>query len=290
MTTLPQGFDYQGIYCYPSQTDASSFYYIPGTPISQRTSQGSPTISLMALDQFALLQISSEWEVSPEQLEALRKTIASHYNQTDVHLQPAPITVESVTLSLKNQQGEFEALASTQSSGYVPFSAVFSVQLTNEQKAQAIAAFNGRDDQLRVTYKAALEVEVFAKATIAGDITADLKKLPKNPELADCLTQIESAISSSDPQGVAHQRLKVEQSASPQASDDLQKRTLQLAQDRAAELLLGLAQGAPIVYDRSTFRASADLTESLPIPIERSADVSTWFPIGSGLDYVQLIG
>jgi hypothetical protein len=282
MTTLPQGFDYQGIYCYASQADASSFYYIPGTPVPQRTSQGSPTISLMALDQFAMLQLSSEWDVSSDQLEGLRKTIASHCNQTDIHLQLAPIVVESVTLSLKNQQGEFEVLKSTQSSGYVPFSALFSIQLTNEQKAQSISAFNGRGDQLIVTYKAALEVEVSAKATIDGDITADLKKLPKNPEMADCLTQIETAI--------AHQRLKVEQSASPEASEDLQKRTLQLAKDRAAELLLRLAQGAPIVYDRSTFRAAADLTESIPIPVERSADISTWFPIGSGLDYVQLIG
>jgi hypothetical protein len=281
MTNLPQGFDYQGIYCYPSQTDASSFYYIPGAPVSQRTSQGSPTISLMALDQFAMLQVSSEWTVTSEQLEALRDTIASQHNQSDIYLLPAPITVESVTLSLKNEQGNFDVLASTQSSGYVPFSVVFSVQLTNEQKAQAIAAFNGRDDQLRVTYKAVLEVQVSAKATIAGDITADLKKLPKTPELADCLTQIESAI--------AHQRLKVEQSNSPEASDDVQKRALKLAKDRASELLLRLAQGAPTVCDRSTFRASADLTESIPISVERSADISTWFPSGTGLEYVQLL-
>ncbi len=282
MTPLPQGFDYQGIYYYPSQTDASSFYYIPGTPGPQRTAQGSPMISLMALDQFAMLQVSSEWNVTSEQLEAISKTIATQCHPSDIHLQLAPIAVESVTLSLKNERGDFDVLDTTQSSGYVPFSAVFSVQLTNEQKAQAIAAFNGRDDQLKVTYKATLAVEIYAKATIAGDITADLKKLPKNPEMADCLTQIERAI--------ADHRLKVEQSASPKASDDLQKRTLKLAQDRAAELLLSLAQGAPIVYDRSTFRASADLTESLPISLERSVDISTWFASESGMDYVQLMG
>ncbi|KAM3093741.1 hypothetical protein ACKFKG_18495 [Phormidesmis sp. 146-35] len=282
MTPLPQGFDYQGIYCYPNPTEASSFYYIPGAPVSQRTSQGLPSISLMAIDQFAMLQVSSEWTVAPEQLEAISNTIASQCHPSDIQLQLAPIVVESVTLLLKNERGEFEILGTTQSSGYVPFSAVFSVQLVNEQKAQAIAAFNGRADQLKVTYKATLEVEVSAKVTIAGDITADLKKLPKNPEITDCQTQIESAI--------AHHRLKVEQSASPHASDDLQKRTLKLAQDRAADLLLHLAQGAPIVHDRSTFRASADLIESLPVSLERSGDISTWFATGSGMDYVQLIG
>ncbi|MCY7279036.1 MAG: hypothetical protein LH702_36195 [Phormidesmis sp. CAN_BIN44] len=284
MTTLPKGFDYQGIYYYPSQTDPSSFYYIPAVPVPQRTSQGDPAVSLMVLDQFAMLQLSSEWTVTSEQLDALQKNIAEQFDREPeaVQLQLAPLTVDDVTLSLKTEQGDFEVLKTTHSSGYLPFSAVFSVDLSDEQKAQAIAAFNDRKDQLIVTYKAALDIEISAKVTIAGNIQTDLQKLPKKSVLKDCLAQIETAI--------AHKQLRLEHTASPKASGELCQKTEQLAKERAAELLLSMAQGVPVVYDRSDFQASATLTESLPVGVERSADISTWFPTGRGLDYMQLIG
>lgn len=284
MTTLPEGFDYEGVYCYPSQTDPTSFYYIPGVPTSQRTSQGHPAVSLMVLDKFAMLQISSEWAVVSKQLKGLQKEIAQPLDlePDEIQLQPAPITVEEVTLSLKNEQGDFEVLKTAQSSGYLPFSALFSVQLSNAQKAQAIAAFNGRKDQLMVTYKASLDVGISAKATIAGEITTDLQKLPQNPTLEDCLAQIETAI--------AHKRLKLDYTSSPEASDELRQKTECLAKEHAAELLFSMAKGAPVMYDRSQFHASADSTQSLPVQVERSADISTWFPIGKGLEYMQVIG
>ncbi|NJR51548.1 MAG: hypothetical protein HC780_20135 [Leptolyngbyaceae cyanobacterium CSU_1_3] len=77
MTTLPKGFDYQGIYYYPSQDQASSFYYIPGKPMSQQTEQGNPTVSLMVLGEFAMLQLSSEWRVPDDQLNGLQRAIAT---------------------------------------------------------------------------------------------------------------------------------------------------------------------------------------------------------------------
>ncbi|NJR51549.1 MAG: hypothetical protein HC780_20140 [Leptolyngbyaceae cyanobacterium CSU_1_3] len=133
-----------------------------------------------------------------------------------------------------------------------------------------------------MTYQASLEIEISAQATIAGDITTDLQKLPKHPNLEDCLRQIETALD--------RKRLTLEKSASPAASDELCERAEQLAKERAAELMLRIAQGAPIIYDRSTFRAEANLKEGIPVSMERSADVSTWFPSGKGLEYLQLIG
>lgn len=144
-------FNYQGIEYY---ADCSCFYYIPGTPTSQATPQGHPAASMIVLDQVAMLQLSSEWSVPTQQLEALESAIAKQFNLKSVSLHPAPLTVESVTLSVKTNSGEFEELQSAKSSGYPPFTTVFSVQLEGDQKAQAIAAFNGRKDQLIITYQA----------------------------------------------------------------------------------------------------------------------------------------
>lgn len=157
--------NYEGIDYYVDCSDSSRFYYIPSTPTSQATSQGHPAISLMVLDQFTMLQLSSEWSVSSDQLEQLETAIAKQFNLDTVFLQPAPLTVESVTLSLRTHKGDFEALKVVQSSGYPPFTALFSMQLDNEQKAQAIAAFNGRKEQLIVTYKATLKSMEIERST-----------------------------------------------------------------------------------------------------------------------------
>ncbi|MER3476419.1 MAG: hypothetical protein C4287_07515, partial [Leptolyngbya sp. ERB_1_2] len=172
MATLDR-FNYQGIEYYVDLSDPSSFYYIPGIPTSQHTPQGQPAASLMVLDQLAMLQLSSEWDVSSDQLEELRTAIAKQFHLGTVSLQPAPLTVESVILSLKTNKGDFEVLKSAESSGYPPFTTVFSVQLDNEQKAQAIAAFNGRKDQLIITYKVSLKTEIVAEVMIKGDVTED---------------------------------------------------------------------------------------------------------------------
>ncbi|MER3435377.1 MAG: hypothetical protein C4288_18720 [Leptolyngbya sp. ERB_1_1] len=278
MATLDR-FNYQGIEYYVDLSDPSSFYYIPGIPTSQHTPQGQPAASLMVLDQLAMLQLSSEWDVSSDQLEELRTAIAKQFHLGTVSLQPAPLTVESVILSLKTNKGDFEVLKSAESSGYPPFTTVFSVQLDNEQKAQAIAAFNGRKDQLIITYKVSLKTEIVAEVMIKGDVTEDLKKLPKTPTLEDCSRQIDSAI-------VQH-RLKLEQSS--KAPEDLLEKAIQLAKRRAAQLLLSMAEDAPIPYDRTHFQASASLTNDDLVKIERSTDISTWFATRSGMNYVQIL-
>lgn len=155
-------YNYQGIEYY---ADCSCFYYIPGTPTSQATPQGHPAASMIVLDQVAMLQLSSEWSVQTQQLEELESAIANQFNLESVCLQPAPLKVESITLSVKNSSGDFEVLQSAISSGYPPFTTVFSVQLEGDQKAQAIAAFNGRKDQLIITYKALLETSVIKRST-----------------------------------------------------------------------------------------------------------------------------
>jgi hypothetical protein len=280
--TLANHHQYQGIKWYLDDSVPQQVAYIPAAPTSQQTPQGDPAISLLAADHLSMLQVSSEWQVSDEQQAELCREIAA---QTDlaldaIQLTLAPITVEKVVLALKNNQGEFEKLAIATSSGYLPFSTVFSVSLSEEQKAGAIAAFNGRKDQLKVTYHAVLEREIFVEVTISGDISQDLKQLSKSLTITDCLAQIERAI--------AQKSLKVDVSASDEATETLHERTTQLAKKNAAELLLKMSLTPSKLFDLTHFQSLAHLSDSQPIAIERSADISTWFLQGNGMDYVQI--
>lgn len=275
-------FSYQGIVYYASEADHTTIYYIPAAPVPQRNADGIPAISLFVLDQMAMLQLSSQWEVSTSQLEALKTNVLQQFpalKSETLRLLPAPVEVERVELLLTNATGKPELLETAKSSGYPPFSAIFSVQLSNEQKGQAVSAFNGRNDLLTVTYYAALSQQAIAQVTIAGNVVALLKHLPKDPSVSTCLQQLEAVI--------AQNQLTVERSQSPDASQELRQKAEQLAKERAAELLRQLAQGCTTV-DESEFSATATATEAVPMMLTRSADVCSWFPNGKGLDYLQI--
>lgn len=157
--------NYQDIEYYVDLSDPTRFYYIPGTPRSQETAQGHPAASMIVLDRVAMLQLSSEWSVRSEELEELERAIAQQFHLETVFLQPAPLSVESVALSLRTNKSDFEVLKTAQSSGYPPYTTVFSVQLEGDRKAQAIAAFNGRKEQLIITYKAVLGTSAIERTT-----------------------------------------------------------------------------------------------------------------------------
>lgn len=284
MSTLPNGICYQDIHCYRSDDDSNTVYYIPGAPIPQRNADGIPAISLFAFDQMAMLQLSSQWDIPSAQLNGLKTYLEKQFpplKSSTMRLSPAPVEVEKVTLTLTDQAGEPEILETARSSGHPPFSTVFSVQLSNEQKAQAISAFNGRKDILTVTYHAFLPKPVSAETKITGNVRSILNQLAKDASLQECLQQIEIAI--------AQNQLKLEQQADPEAPESLQQRTEQLVKQKAAELLQQMVKGATRA-DPNHLKVTATLTETIPVTLVRSTDVSSWFPNGKGLDYLQLIG
>jgi hypothetical protein len=168
MPTLPEQFDYAGIHCYRSPEDANTLLYIPGAPTPQHTSQNAPMISLLRFAPFAFLQISVQWEVLDEELDALRTALGHQYPQLDlatVRLAHAPVAVERVALELSAADGSLAELASTASSGMPPFTAIFSVQLTEPQQAAVASALNGRAGVLQVRYHATLAGAPIERAT-----------------------------------------------------------------------------------------------------------------------------
>lgn len=271
------------LYCFRSPQDANQFYYLPGEPVPQRDSRGNPAVSLMATSDFAMLQVSSQWQASDRQFEALKADLQT---QTDLpadalRLEPAPVRIDTVELRLKTSTGEPEVLATSKSSGYAPFSAVFSVTLNAEQKAQAIAALGGRKDLLLVSYRVWVDLPRDGQVEIEGEVSADLRDLGQDPAPAAARERVEGAI--------AQGRLTVTETFPDNTPADLKQRTLDLAKDRAVELLLQLAE-QPTKDGKSHLYTKAYLEETTAVALERTADISTWFPSGKGLEHLQLIG
>jgi hypothetical protein len=284
MTTLPKGWDFQDIYYYRRSDRPAQFYYIPGSPVPQRSGQGMLAVSFMVLNELAMLQVSAQWLVEERILDALKTHLLQQFPELSaatIDLQLAPVTVEQVVLTLKNQAGHEDVLSSGLSSGQSPFSKVFSVQLSDDQRAQVIAVFKGRTEVLTVRYQGALLVETWATVAISGDVTNLLLQLPKAATTADCLPLIATAI--------AQKVLKLERSASAEARPELTHRTEEQAKAQAAELLLQMLKSA-VKLPKSQFQVKASLKESVPIKFERCVDVNTWFPNGDGSEYMQLVG
>jgi hypothetical protein len=284
MTVLPIGWNFQDIYYYRCLDRPAQFYYIPGTPRPQRNEQGTPAISLMVLDELAMLQLSAQWWVDGHTLEALKVHLLQQFPElstTTLELQLAPVTINQVVLGLKNQSGHDEILSSGTSSGQSPFSKVFSMQLLNEQRAMVIAVFKGRKEVLSLSYQGTLKVDTWATAMISGDVTTLVKLLTVSATIADCAKLIEGAI--------AQKILKLEHSASPEALAELGSRAEVKVKIQAAELLLQMFKGTTKL-SQSQLQTTAKLTASVPVKFTRSVDVNSWFPNGNGSDYMQLMG
>jgi hypothetical protein len=283
MTELPKGFDYQGVYCYPSPDDATTFYYLPGQPAPRRGADGSPSASLIVSGGFAFLQLTTDWSAPSALLEGLRAYLERKRDvqRGSVRLAFAPVTVSAAKLTLSNADGTVTDLQTSTSSGMPPFTAAFNAQLTAGQKEQAAAAFAGKANVLKVLYQAALAIPQSAEATISGDVRDDLALLDRPVTLEAATAAIDRALD--------HGTLRLVAPAADAAPANLVQRVSRLARARAAELLQQLSAGDVRDVDVADFQASATATEPAALALERATDVSSWFADGRGGDHVKMI-
>jgi hypothetical protein len=159
----PEAFSLLGVDLYSDPDNPRFLRYLPGSPSPETGPDGRPTLLVVASDRGAILQLGALWGLTDTTRAALREALAdSHPELAQLDLQPAPASVAGVTLSLAASDGTLHPLATSSSSGMPPFSAVFSAQLDAEQKAQAIAALQGRRGTLLVDYAVALPPSVAA--------------------------------------------------------------------------------------------------------------------------------
>jgi hypothetical protein len=160
-------FDIAGTHFYSQDRRPDTLFYLPGAPIPELDAQSRPTLSLLRMPQYSVLQLGAQFTLTAADQSAALAQIAAHYPASaSARLQPAPITVQKAAVLLADSSGKLAELKSSSSSGYPPYTAIFSITLAPDQAAQAIAAVNGRSGLLFVDYT--ITVPDDAAVTLAG--------------------------------------------------------------------------------------------------------------------------
>jgi len=160
-------FEIGGTHFYGLDGRPGTLFYLPGAPVPELDAQNRPTLSLLRIPQYSIQQLGAQFTVTASDQSALLVKIAALYPAlASARLESAPVTVQKVAVLLVDQLGKSTELKSSASSGYPPYTAVFSIMLVPDQAAQAIAAVNGRSGLLFVDYTITVPDEV--AATLPG--------------------------------------------------------------------------------------------------------------------------
>jgi hypothetical protein len=110
---------------------------------------------LIEAGSFAMLSLTVQLAMPSHALETARKKLAEHDKRTlaEINLVPAQLDVGPVTLLLGDGAATFNPLATTNSAGSPPFSAVFSLTLDSRQLANVKKAIQGWHGRLAARYE-----------------------------------------------------------------------------------------------------------------------------------------
>lgn len=263
-----------GVLCFRSEERPDLWLYVPGPPQPELVN-GRPSLHLYASRDGGVLQLGSQWAVTPQQHEKLQRQL--RISAEEVDLQPAPATVQQAVVEAADERGARIPLASSQSSGFPPHTALFRVSLTDPAKTLITAALHGREDFLFVRYHVVATLRVAARAVL----TADIVRAGLDPSLSR--KDIEAWLENGIKEGTV--TLDVDAGASPQVRKQ--------AVERAKELFVGALEArtrpAAAIADSSILRIEASASALEQREFDREADVSKWFPAGTGQQFVTVV-
>jgi hypothetical protein len=145
-------FVLDGVQFFPAADPPGMLLYIPAVPVPQRDGQGRPAVSIVHTPSTVMLQVGAQFALTDADLAQLIARLLAVKKIQSPLLQPVPISVARAALLLADGNGAEHTLATSTSSLYPPFNAVFSATLNAEQGARAIAAVNGGTGVLFVEY------------------------------------------------------------------------------------------------------------------------------------------
>jgi hypothetical protein len=336
MIEIAGGFQFHEFYVYPAAESElgawqNKFYYFSTNPKPETDAQGRPSLMSIPMNAGGLLQLGAHLGLGSaenELLEVLRSELSVRLRLPDLaaqvgagapasapglepktpatlSLEPAPLQVKNAKLQLGNGSESapvFVDLASSDTSGFFPFAALFSVQLNTAQQASVAAALNGRKGFLLVSYEAGLPIPVQGSSRMVGDLrglqaelVAFVRSTPGATPEEDLLAAAGHLLDQAIEQGRV--RRKGQSSA---AAPKLQQRAFDNARRAMLDVVVAAVlrevhdpsgQAPPGSQDLARAETTANFTEMLIYPLHLVADVATWFGGGSlkGTDHIVLL-
>jgi len=173
---MQSGFEFRGLHCLPSPTEAQAYWFWPKQPDLRRDPTGRPMLTMVDLGASGYLVFTATWDASASHVEALRRELAMRHHEPDVgriRLSFAPMASPRCHALIGDGGGSFQAVATSTTSGVPPYDAAFNLFLQNERLTQAKAGLRGERGFLGIEYLAELLMPVGAKAAfhaLAGDL------------------------------------------------------------------------------------------------------------------------
>jgi hypothetical protein len=133
--------------------DGATIFYIPATPIPETDPVGHPSLSVLKTARSTTLQLGAHFDLDNATSAALPAKIAQKFATfAGARLQPASGSVRKASVVLVDGTGAETELATSTSSGFPPYAALFAITLTPAQGAEVISAVAGRRGVLFVDY------------------------------------------------------------------------------------------------------------------------------------------
>jgi hypothetical protein len=266
---MDQPFDFRGMRCFASG-EPGTWRFLPRRPDVQRGEDGRPLLSLIDLGPEAYLTFTATWSASTADLKALREEIAARRapSGAQVTLAYAPLASPRCDVLAGDGAGSLNAIASSPTSGFPPYDAVFNVHLAGERLTQARRALHGEQGFLAIEYSAKLRMPVKASAlmTAPGARLAAWLEAQGVDDRVSLRDALERAIDT----GLARVVIEAPDSGADVLASELFDRVL----DRAADLLLPLLRQPP----SSEVQVSVALERETGQPTSAFADLGALIP------------
>jgi hypothetical protein len=160
----PTLLDWNGVKVFASSAQAGTIFFVPAVPIPESDPKGRPAVSLVRSPMSkAMLQVGARFALTDSDLKSLQVWLLNRDNKTLPQLQPAPLAMTRAVLSLQASSGASQEIATSSTSLYPPYSAVFSATLSDLGGGLVAAALrSGQGGVLFVTYEFAAAGETVA--------------------------------------------------------------------------------------------------------------------------------
>ena len=281
---FPASIEIDGVTLYEEEGESNTWRYIPGRPMPEMANNGRPTLQLYASASGGILQLGAQWTVAPALLEKLKKEIARRAGreEAEIRLQPATASVKQVTVETGDGKGSMVGMATSSSSGFPPYNAIFRAPVDTEKKNAVVAALNGRLGFLAVRYHASATLKISVSAVMEGDVRQASETLTSSSTLEEIADWIKASVEGG--------RLKLTLKAIGGDDASLLSKAREMVIERfALALQTRLGHSDPVPLDESLLRVEALLSELAERDLNRGADVSEWFELGEGQRHITVL-